>query len=200
MISPFPKFSMIFTYATIFFHKIFSHVISYAEGYAFFQSFKSTFIAMKIPQSLFVTFRMVGVLIIGSGGREHALAWKLAQSVDRVRVAPGNASPFGSVGGLIFSLYKCLAVSEKLANNNPIKDYERPLNSALDIDDPEAILAYCSLERLEMVVIGPEVPLSKGIVDRLQDRIAVFGPTQDAAMLEVDVVTCEPNKKDFIDF
>ncbi|CAJ0956497.1 unnamed protein product, partial [Mesorhabditis belari] len=98
---------------------------------------------------------MSGVLIIGSGGREHALAWKLLQSesVNKVRIVPGNGSPFGFVD--------------------------------LDIDDPEAILAFCALEGIEMVVIGPEIPLAKGLVDRLQGRIAVFGPTQDAAMLEI---------------
>ncbi|CAJ0571272.1 unnamed protein product, partial [Mesorhabditis spiculigera] len=93
-----------------------------------------------------------GILILGSGGREHAIAWKLAQTVQKVRIAPGNGSPFGAVD--------------------------------LDISDPEAILAYCAQDGLDLVVVGPEIPLAQGIVDKLQDRIAIFGPTQEGARLE----------------
>ncbi len=98
------------------------------------------------------------VLVIGSGGREHALAWRLARDEDvrRVRVAPGN-------GGT-------RAVGE---------------NVALDPAQVEAVARHAVRERYGLVVIGPEGPLAAGLADELGSaRIPVFGPVRAAARLE----------------
>ncbi|KAL8190568.1 UNVERIFIED_CONTAM: hypothetical protein K2H54_055743 [Gekko kuhli] len=100
------------------------------------------------------------VLVIGSGGREHALAWKLAQSphVKQVLVAPGNAGT---------------ANSEKISN------------SAVSINDHAALVKYCKDQKIGLVVVGPEVPLAEGIVDDLTAAgVRCFGPTAKAAQLE----------------
>ncbi len=101
----------------------------------------------------------MNVLVIGSGGREHALAWKIAQSesVTRVLVAPGNSGMAGCA--------TCF-----------------PEVSAADTD---AITALCTRESVGLVVIGPEDPLADGLADRLRDAgFAVFGPSAQAAQLE----------------
>jgi phosphoribosylamine--glycine ligase len=98
------------------------------------------------------------VLVIGSGGREHALAWRLArdEGVRTVRVAPGN-------GGTA-------AVGESVE---------------LDMTDPDAIARHARGERYGLVVIGPEGPLAAGVADELiSARIPTFGPTRAAARLE----------------
>ncbi|MBN1890991.1 MAG: phosphoribosylamine--glycine ligase [Thermoflexales bacterium] len=98
------------------------------------------------------------ILVIGSGGREHALAWKLAQSpqAEQVFVAPGN-------GG-----------TSRVAQNVPI--------AATDIP---ALLAFAHQERIGLTVVGPEAPLVAGVVDAFaQAGLAVFGPTAAAARLE----------------
>jgi phosphoribosylamine---glycine ligase len=99
------------------------------------------------------------VLILGSGGREHALAWRLArdESVVRVRIAPGN-------GGT------------QAAGRN-VED--------LDHLDPAAVARHAFAERCDLVVIGPETPLAAGVADALeQARVPVFGPRRAAARLE----------------
>jgi phosphoribosylamine--glycine ligase len=96
-------------------------------------------------------------LIIGAGGREHALSWRLMSdgSAEKVYVAPGN-------GGI-----------------------EEGSRVDIGVDDFEAIARFCIDKEIDMVVVGPEVPLVKGIVDFLEDRgIAVFGPRREAAMIE----------------
>jgi phosphoribosylamine--glycine ligase len=98
------------------------------------------------------------VLVIGSGGREHALAWKLAQSqrVQRVYVAPGN-------GG---------TAADPLLHNLPI--------TALD-----ALADFAQAEKIALTVVGPEGPLAAGIVDLFRSRgLRIVGPTQAAAQLE----------------
>ena len=98
------------------------------------------------------------VLLIGTGGREHALAWKLAQSpkLTKLFAAPGNPG---------------------MAENAELV--------ALDVDDHEAVLAFCRSEAIDFVVVGPEAPLVAGIADRIrQEGIAVFGPSAAAAQLE----------------
>ena len=98
------------------------------------------------------------VLLIGTGGREHALAWKLAQSpkLTKLFAAPGNPG---------------------MAENAELV--------ALDVDDHEAVLAFCRSEAIDFVVVGPEAPLVAGIADRIrQAGIAVFGPSAAAAQLE----------------
>jgi phosphoribosylamine--glycine ligase len=105
------------------------------------------------------------VLVIGSGGREHALAWKLAQSarVERVFVAPGNAGTATSP-----SLGAGLHTNINIADN--------------DID---GLLHFAQENEIGLTVVGPEVPLSLGIVDRFQAAgLTIFGPSQAAAQLE----------------
>ncbi len=98
------------------------------------------------------------VLVIGSGGREHALAWKLAQSdrVQRVYVAPGN-------GGT--------ASDRRLVN--------------IDITDPTLLADFAVAEKIGLTVVGPEGPLAAGVVDVFRARnLRIFGPTRAAAQLE----------------
>lgn len=98
------------------------------------------------------------VLVIGGGGREHALVWGLRRStrVDEVVCAPGNAG--------IAGLARCVA---------------------LDVNDLDATVAIALAEQPGLVVVGPEAPLSLGLVDALQARgVRVFGPTMEAAQLE----------------
>ena len=98
------------------------------------------------------------VLIVGSGGREHALAWKLAQSsrVEKVFVAPGN-------GG-----------TATLAEN-----------VAIDVTDIPALAGFVEGEQIDLAVVGPEAPLVAGVVDAFEaEGLAVFGPRAAAARLE----------------
>ena len=100
------------------------------------------------------------VLVIGSGGREHALAWKSAQddSVTKVFVCPGNAGT---------------ALEQKLSN------------ISIDANDFQAIEDFCIQENIGLVIIGPEQPLVNGLTDYLQSKgIKTFGPSQAAAQLE----------------
>lgn len=98
------------------------------------------------------------VLLIGSGGREHALAWKIAQSplLTKLYAAPGNPG---------------IAEEAELV--------------VLDTDDHAAVVAFCKDKGIDFVVVGPEAPLVAGIADRLREAgIAVFGPSAAAAQLE----------------
>src|ERR1700712_1943146 len=98
------------------------------------------------------------VLLIGSGGREHALAWKLAQSplLTRLYAAPGNPG---------------IAEHATLV--------------AVDTEDNDAVAAFCLADAIDFVVVGPEAPLVAGLADRLRaDGIAVFGPSAAGAHLE----------------
>jgi phosphoribosylamine---glycine ligase len=100
------------------------------------------------------------VLIIGSGGREHALAWKCAQSadVDEVLVAPGNAGT---------------------ANEPGVR------NVAVSSDDTEALATLAQDENIGLTIVGPEAPLVAGLVDRFNELgLPCFGPTAAAAQLE----------------
>ncbi len=100
------------------------------------------------------------ILVIGSGGREHALAWKLAQSprVSEVIVAPGNAG--SATEG------KCR-------------------NVAIKVNDIDGLLKLAQDEAVGLTVVGPEVPLVLGVVDRFRDAgLRIFGPTAAAAQLE----------------
>jgi phosphoribosylamine--glycine ligase len=100
----------------------------------------------------------MNILLLGSGGREHALAWKMASSplTDRLYCAPGNAG--------IAQEAECVA---------------------LDIADHGAVVAFCREHRIDLVVVGPEAPLCAGIVDDLEAAgIKAFGPTRAAARLE----------------
>jgi phosphoribosylamine--glycine ligase len=100
----------------------------------------------------------MNILVLGSGGREHALAWKMAASplVERLYCAPGNA-------GIA-------------------KECELVM---LDPADHSAVIAFCKASRIDLVVVGPEAPLCAGIVDDLEAAgIKAFGPSKAAARLE----------------
>ncbi|MEM5535131.1 phosphoribosylamine--glycine ligase [Neptuniibacter pectenicola] len=102
----------------------------------------------------------MNILIIGSGGREHALAWSVSQdsNVDHVFVAPGNAAT---------------AQEAKMQN------------VALDVMDLEGLSAFAKDNRIDLTIVGPEAPLVAGIVDHFQNEgLRIFGPTQGAAQLE----------------
>ena len=100
------------------------------------------------------------VLIIGNGGREHALAWKAKQSpmVTRVFVAPGNAGT---------------------AHEGSIE------NVAIEATDIQGLLAFAKAQQIGLTIVGPEAPLVKGVVDAFRaEGLAIFGPTAAAAQLE----------------
>jgi len=102
----------------------------------------------------------MNILIIGGGGREHALAWRAAQSprVARIFVAPGNAGTARET--------KCA-------------------NVAVAAEDIEALLAFAQRERVDLTIVGPEAPLVLGVVDRFRAAgLRCFGPTRAAAQLE----------------
>jgi phosphoribosylamine---glycine ligase len=98
------------------------------------------------------------VLVIGGGGREHALAWRLAQSqrVGKIYVAPGNG------GTRADARYECV-----------------------DISEPAALRAWAQQEKISLTVVGPEAPLAAGVVDEFRAHgLRIFGPTKAAAQLE----------------
>jgi phosphoribosylamine---glycine ligase len=98
------------------------------------------------------------ILVVGSGGREHALVWKIAQSpkVDKLYCAPGNAG------------------TAELAENVP-----------LQADDIQSLLKFAREKKIDLTVVGPEVPLCAGIVDLFeQNSLRIFGPRQAAARIE----------------
>ena len=98
------------------------------------------------------------ILVIGSGGREHALAWKIAQNkeVSRVYVAPGNAGT---------------------ATNLDMQN--------VPITDINVLLAFAQKEQIHLTIVGPEAPLSQGVVDVFRaNGLKIFGPTKAAAQLE----------------
>lgn len=100
------------------------------------------------------------VLVIGSGGREHALAFKAAQSskVEKVFVAPGNAGT---------------ALEPMLEN------------VAIGVEDIDALVAFAKDNAIALTIVGPEAPLVIGVVDRFREEgLAIFGPTANAAQLE----------------
>ena len=100
----------------------------------------------------------MNILILGGGGREHALAWAFRQNpkCDRLIVAPGNAG--------IAAIARC---------------------AALEITDGAAVVGFCEEQAIDLVVIGPEAPLANGVADSLRAAgIAVFGPSREAARLE----------------
>ncbi len=107
----------------------------------------------------------MNVLIVGNGGREHALAWKISQSsrADRVFVAPGNAGT--NVEGE---------------------------NVAIASDDFPALIRFARENSVGLTVVGPEAPLAAGIVDAFQvEGLRIFGPGKDAAALEASKVFCK---------
>jgi phosphoribosylamine---glycine ligase len=105
------------------------------------------------------------ILVVGNGGREHALAWKIGQSarVERVFVAPGNAGT--------------------------ATDAE---NVDIPATDIKRLLDFARQNKIALAVVGPEVPLAAGLVDEFQDAgLRIFGPTRAAAELETSKVFCK---------
>jgi len=105
------------------------------------------------------------VLVIGSGGREHAIVWKVKQNenVKKVYCAPGNAG--------IAQLAECVD---------------------LDVNDNQALLEFASTNKIDLTIVGPEVPLVNGIVDTFEENgLAIFGPSQRAAELEGSKAFCK---------
>lgn len=108
----------------------------------------------------FMEYEPMNILVLGNGGREHALAWKIAQDdkVAKVFVAPGNAGT---------------------ATENKCE------NVALNILDNAAIIAFAKENAVDLVIVGPEAPLVNGVVDACRAAdVKVWGPTQFAAQLE----------------
>jgi phosphoribosylamine--glycine ligase len=102
----------------------------------------------------------MNILVIGSGGREHALAWKVAQSdlADKVYVAPGNAGT---------------ALEKKLEN------------VAIEADSTDDLIAFAKANQVGLTIVGPEAPLVSGIVNAFEAAgLRCFGPSKDAAQLE----------------
>jgi phosphoribosylamine--glycine ligase len=102
------------------------------------------------------------ILVVGSGGREHALSWKLRQSsdVERIFCAPGNAGTF--------------EVAE---------------NVAISANDLEALVRFAKQNRIDMTVVGPDDPLAAGIVDLFAaEKLRAFGPTKSAARIEASKI------------
>src|SRR5574341_1431117 len=98
------------------------------------------------------------VLVIGGGGREHALVWKLSQSpkVKQLYCAPGNPG--------IAGLAQCVEI--------------RP-------DDLSGLLSFAQSHKIDLTVVGPELPLTLGVVDQFQQAgLRIFGPTKAASMIE----------------
>jgi phosphoribosylamine---glycine ligase len=109
--------------------------------------------------------RIMKVLVVGNGGREHALAWKIAQSsrVDRVFVAPGNAGT---------------AIDAE--------------NVDIAADDIAGLIKFAKQNQVQVTVIGPEIPLCLGIVDAMnKEGLRVFGPSKAAAQLEGSKIFCK---------
>jgi phosphoribosylamine--glycine ligase len=110
----------------------------------------------------------MNILVVGSGGREHALAWKLAQSPRsaRIFVAPGNAGTATDGSGI---------------ENVPIKEHNVP-----------ALVKFAQENKVGLTVIGPEIPLCAGIVDVFQaEGLRVFGPSKVAAQIEGSKIFCK---------
>jgi phosphoribosylamine--glycine ligase len=100
----------------------------------------------------------MNVLVVGSGGREHALVWKIAQSalVKKIYCAPGNAG------------------TSELAEN-----------VSIEASDVKGLADFASQKKMDLTVVGPELPLTLGIVDEFEERgLKIFGPNQSAAELE----------------
>ena len=100
----------------------------------------------------------MNVLVIGRGGREHALVWKFAQSekVEKVYVAPGNEG---------------------------MRDVATPVD--IDENDFDALVLFAKENNVELTFVGPEIPLMNGIVDRFKEEgLRVFGPNKAAAVIE----------------
>ncbi|HBK54298.1 MAG TPA: phosphoribosylamine--glycine ligase, partial [Syntrophomonas wolfei] len=98
------------------------------------------------------------LLLIGQGGREHALAWKLAQSpeIEALYVAPGNPG--------IAAIAECISIG---------------------VNEIESLLEFARSQRIDLTVVGPEAPLMEGIADRFREAgLKIFGPTTAASRLE----------------
>src|SRR5882672_1961147 len=110
------------------------------------------------------------LLVVGKGGREHALVWKLAQSprVERVYCAPGNAGTA-----------------------------QDGANVPIDENDFDVLIRFAKKERIGLTVVGPEAPLAHGIVDAFhKERLRIFGPSKEAAQIEASKVFAKKLMRD----
>ena len=111
------------------------------------------------------------ILVIGAGGREHALAWQCAKfdTVERVYVAPGNAGT-------------------ELEN--------KVTNVDIDSEDIKGLVGFATSNNIDLTIVGPEAPLVIGVVDSFQEKgLTIFGPTKSASRLEGSKAFC----KDFLE-
>ena len=111
----------------------------------------------------------MNVLVVGKGGREHALVWKLAQSqrIDKLYVAPGNPG--------MAALAECVDIRV----DTPVAESEKL------VGEIDRLVAFAHEQQVELTVVGPDDALAGGIVDRFRARgLAIFGPTEAAARLE----------------
>jgi len=109
----------------------------------------------------------MNILLIGNGGREHAIAWKLAQSsrIEQIFIAPGNAGT---------------ALEDKC------------INIDINVDEIDNLIDFAKTNQITLTIVGPELPLSLGIVDQFTAHdLACFGPTQAASQLETSKAFCK---------
>ncbi len=108
----------------------------------------------------------MNVLVIGSGGREHAIVWKISQSpkLTKLYALPGNPGTADLVDNIV----------------------------GISIDNHAAVALFCKEKRIDLVIIGPEAPLAAGLVDSLSaEGIRCFGPSQAAAQIEASKILCQ---------
>ena len=136
------------------------------------------------------------VLVIGKGGREHAIAWKLSKSprISQLLCAPGNAGTDSAARRIPISNVEYVIGRSFVQQDNfrfAVVEPEIPRavpvarNVPVSETDVDGLLAFASKARIDFTVVGPEAPLAAGIVDKFQEEgLSIFGPSQSAAQIE----------------